>query len=95
MTPAQEKKLDDMHDDVLRIRSSLVPRLEILEIEVNGKGSKRGLKVEVPLLKKDVADIKTASRDAAQRKPSRTSNIIAAVALVIAALSPFIAAILK
>lgn len=82
--------LSETHEAVIRIEASLPEKITDLEHTVYGNG-KPGLKEEVVLLKQSHKDCEKRQDKAQAQKPGRMSNIIAVGALVVAALSPFIA----
>lgn len=82
MTAAQERKLNDTHDAVIRIESSLGPKVDNMEHTLYGNG-KPGIKEEVALLKQSHNSCRK-SRDA---KPAM---LISVCAVLVAVASPII-----
>jgi hypothetical protein len=73
MTPSQEKKFDQMHEVVIRLEATLVPRVENLEHSYFGNG-KPGTKEEVALLKQSCSDCRKR-----QNKPRQWPAIVSSV----------------
>lgn len=93
MTPKQEAMFDEMHEAIIELKADTKKRVTDLEHAVYGNG-KPGLKVEVPLVKLEMQQLKQkhldceAKRSSAEAiKPSKQSNVIAIAAILIAILS--------